>query len=216
MEQVEKMVKTSLADVDAYKDDDDLQPLSLIATNLPGLGIDLYVGDKRAASDPELLAQHNIVTMLNCAVNLDINVVTSADQKGENLPYGPGFIRYYKLGIIDGPGNPTPMLLAGYYQLAGLLEQNFPTRASYPRREQGNVLILCRGGRSRSVTLAALYLHQIWKERFPTLAEAITFVSEKRGLPEASRPFRPKPVLREAAQWAAEAVELLTPNQGDR
>jgi hypothetical protein len=127
-----------------------------------------------------------------------------------NLPYGHGFIRYYKLGIIDGSGNPAPMLLAGYYQLCGLLAQAFPERPSYPRKEKGNVLVLCRGGRSRSVIIASLYLHLVCSDRYPTLEKAIAVVSEQRGLPLTSRPFRPKPVLRKAALWAAAMAVKIT------
>lgn len=192
--------------------DADLSPISLIERHLPGSGVDLYLGDSRAASDPELLARHNIVMVLNCAVNLDINLVVEADPKAMSLPYGPGFVRYYKLGIIDGPGNPVPMMLAGYYQLAGLLQQTFPDRATYPRRETGNVLVNCRGGRSRSVALAALYLHLIWSERYPTLDSAIDHVRAARGLSPETRYKRPKPVLVESARWAADMVKKIAPH----
>ena len=192
-----------------------LSPLSLIERNLPGSGVDLYIGDSRAASDPELLAGNNIVMVLNCAVNLDINLVVEADPKATVLPYGPGFVRYYKLGIIDGPGNPAPMLLAGYYQLAGLLQQRFPDRATYPRRESGNILVNCRGGRSRSVALAALYLHLEWAERYPTLESAIEHVRTARGLSPKTRYKRPKPVLLESAYWAADMVKIIAPHIPD-
>jgi len=194
---------------------DNLPPLSLIERDLPLSGVDLYVGDKRAAADPELLARHNIVMVLNCAVNLDINVVVDADPTATVLPYGPGFVRYYKLGIIDGPGNPATMMLAGYYQLAGLLEQIFPERPTYPRRETGNVLVLCRGGRSRSVALTSLYLHLAWTNRYPTLESAIDHVFTARGLHPETRYKRPKQELVAAARWAAHMVRLITPHVPD-
>lgn len=198
------------------RDDDDLPadsklpPLSLIERELPGSGADLFVGDRRAASDPALVAGHRIAMMLNCAVNLDINVVTqAADPAAGGLPCGAGFVRYYKLGIVDGPGNPASMMLAGYYQLAGLLAQTFPDKPSYPRREKGNVLVLCRGGRSRSVTLAALFLHLERPERYPTLESALEHVSRARGLPAEGRADVPKPALIEAARWAAATARLI-------
>lgn len=203
--------------IDLFADDDrdNLTPLSLIERDLPVSGVDLFVGDKRAAADPELLSRHNIVMVLNCAVNLDVNVVTESDPAATALPYGPGFVRYYKLGIIDGPGNPAPMMLAGYYQLAGLLAQTFPDKPSYPRRETGNVLVLCRGGRSRSVMLTSLYLHLARADRYPTLDAAIDHVCEARGIPPETRYKRPKPDLRAAARWAADMARMIAPHIPD-
>ena len=83
--------------------------------------------------------------------------------------YGIGAVRYYKLGLIDGPGNPETMMLAGFYLLRGAFEQELPDKHTYPRRERGNVLVNCRGGRSRSVALVALFLHVEMPERYPTL-----------------------------------------------
>ncbi len=44
--------------------------------------------------------------MFNCAVNLDFNYVGEA-QSDPAAGIASGFapIRYYKLGIVDGPGN---------------------------------------------------------------------------------------------------------------
>ena len=189
----------------------DLGPLTRI-THLDGPDIDIFVGDKRAISDPALLAENGIKMVLNCAVNLDVDIVEAPDPSAEALPWGRGYVRYYKLGLVDGPGNPMPMILAGYYQLAGLIEQQFPDKPSYPMRERGNVLVNCRAGRSRSVTLVGLYLHLQMPERFPTLAEAIDFVAAKRGLAENIRHKTPKPVLIGAAEWAAEMVKMIRPH----
>jgi len=189
----------------------DLGPLTRIA-HLPGPGIDLYVGDKRAVSDPALLERHGIKMVLNCAVNLDIDIVAEPDPAAQVLPWGRGHVRYYKLGIVDGPGNPMPMMLAGYYQLTGLIRQEFPDKPSYPMREKGNVLVNCRAGRSRSVTLVALYLHLELPERFPTLEAAIDHVARTRGLAEEIRYKTPKPVLIEAADWAARMAQMIRPH----
>lgn len=190
----------------------DLPPLSLVERDLPGSGADLYVGNKHAASDPALLAKHNIKMVLNCAVNLDINVVTQPDPSAKVLPWGPGYVRYYKLGIIDGPGNPAPMLLAGYYQLKGLLAQTFPDKPSYPHRDPGNVLVICRAGRSRSVTLSSLYLHLERPDRYPTLDSALDHVATMRGLTPDIRHLTPKPILIEAAHWSAQMAKMIAPH----
>lgn len=188
------------------------RPITLIERNLSGLGIDLFIGDKRAASDPVILAEHGITTVLNCAVNLDINLVTEPSPEAMALPWGTGFVRYYKLGIVDGPGNPVPMMLAGYYQLCGLLAQKMPEKPSYPRREQGNLLVNCRAGRSRSVTLVALYLHLQEPARFPTMEAAIAHICALRGIPDALRYKTPKPVLIDAALWAAKMARMIEPH----
>src|SRR5690606_40603294 len=73
------------------------------------------------------------------------------------------------LPIFDGAGNPKTMMLAGYYLLQGAFQQILPEKESYPLRERGNVLVNCRGGRSRSVALVSLFLHHEMPELFPTL-----------------------------------------------
>ncbi|MBD9529253.1 dual specificity protein phosphatase [Paracoccus sp. PAR01] len=188
------------------------EPITLIERNLIGTGVDLYIGDKRAASDPAMLARHNIQMVLNCAVNLDINCVTEVNPDSAALGWGTGFVRYYKLGIVDGPGNPVPMMLAGYYQMCGLLEQKMPDKPSYPRRAHGNLLVNCRAGRSRSVTLAALFLHLQMPQRFPALEDAIGHICRLRGIPDALRFKTPKPVLIEAAEWAASMARMIQPH----
>ncbi len=57
--------------------------------------------------------------MVNCAVNLDFNYVRQADlvSDHEGSAYGPGEMRYYKIGLIDGAGNPDTQMIAAYYIL---------------------------------------------------------------------------------------------------
>ena len=81
---------------------------------------------------------------------------------------GTAPFRVFKLGLVDGE-NPNGMMLGGYYILHGALRQTLPEKQSYPRREHGNVLVHCRGGRSRSIALVALYLHLQDPIRFPEL-----------------------------------------------
>ena len=129
--------------------------LSLIEPVVPRYGVGIYVSGMEGAGDLPLLAGHEITTVMNCAVNLDLNYATEPfpDHELQHPLYGIGAVRYYKLGLIDGPGNPETMMLAGFYLLRGAFEQQLPEKATYPRRVRGNVLVNCRGGRSRSVAL---------------------------------------------------------------
>ncbi|CDN58176.1 Dual specificity protein phosphatase (plasmid) [Neorhizobium galegae bv. officinalis bv. officinalis str. HAMBI 1141] len=182
-----------------------LEKLSLIYEKHPAYGVDLYISGKEGASDLPMLREHGITTVVNCAVNLDFNYVQPATLVAdhEGSVYGPGEIRYYKIGLIDGSGNPDTQMLAAYYILKAALEQVLPEKPSYPRREQGGVLINCRGGRSRSVVVVSLFLHATLPQEFPTLESAIAFVRTQRRLPEKEWYKAPKPVLIEAARHAA-------------
>lgn len=172
-------------------------------------GADLYIGNRQAASDPALLAEHGVGVVLNCAVNLDINMVTDPAADVTNLPFGWGPVRYYKLGMIDGAGNSDDFLMAGYFQLRGLLTQQMPDKPSYPWKERGHVLVHCRGGRSRSVTLVALFLHLERPETYPTLEAAIAHVRTHRQLGPKEWPSAPKQVLIDAATRCAEILRPL-------
>lgn len=183
--------------------------ISLIYQNLPVHGVDLYVGGREGASDIALLKAHGISSVLNCAVNLDFNYVEATSAEGQGVGYGPALIRYYKLGIVDGPGNPQTMMLAGYFQLRGVFEQILPEKPSYPLRERGNVLVNCRAGRSRSVILVALFLHLHVPEEFPNLDDAINHVRRKRELRPEEWHETPKPMLIAAAERTAQWVRLI-------
>jgi hypothetical protein len=181
-------------------------PLSLIVDDLPPFGIKLFVGDADGASDRRLLEKNDIAIVINCAVNLDVDYTVKAG--GEiSSPQGP--IRNYKLGLIDDAGNPDTMLLAGYYLLDGALHQKLPDRPTYPHRRQGNVLLHCRGGRSRSVILAALYIHINMPDRFPTLDSAIDHLRSARALHPDEWFETPKPMLIEAARHAATWIQRI-------
>lgn len=184
--------------------------LSLIEKSLPGWNVDLYIGGREAVCNPKLLAAHDIKIIVNCAINFDVNFVTGSqpDDK-EILASGPGLLRYYKLGLVDDAGNSDTMLLSGYYLLRGALEQTFPERASYPHREKGNVLVNCRAGRSRSVTLVALFLHLEMPEIYPTLTAAIAHVRIQRQLHPDEWFETPKPQLIHAAEQAADMIRLV-------
>lgn len=189
----------------------DRPAISEIAKPIGKEGATLYVGGAEGARDLALLRELGITTVVNCAVNLDINYVGEAllPAEGEKCAAGHAPVRSYKIGMIDGDGNPETMMLAGYYILDGAIHQTMPDKPSYPMRERGNILVHCRGGRSRSVALVALYLHVAHRDRFPTLEAAIDHVRVRRELHEDEWFETPKPVLINAARRAAEAIERL-------
>jgi myo-inositol-1(or 4)-monophosphatase len=111
--------------------------------------------------------------------------------------------------MIDGPGNPESMVLAGYHLMRSALDQVLPEKASYKVREKGNILVNCRGGRSRSVTIVALFLHLEYPDRYPTLDSAIAHIREKRELHPDEWYETPKPALIHLAERAASMEKLL-------
>jgi myo-inositol-1(or 4)-monophosphatase len=186
-------------------------PISLIVSNIPIWGIDIYIGGSTGAADTQLLKKHNITTVINCAVNLDINLVEQLDEQHTQplCHFGSGPIRYYKIGLIDGPGNPESMVLAGYHLMRSSLSQKIPDKPSYKVRQKGNILVHCRGGRSRSVTIVALFLHLEWPSYFPTLDSAIAHIRETRQLHPDEWCETPKPILIELAYRAIKMEMLL-------
>lgn len=185
--------------------------ISLIETDLAPGGFSIYIGGTEAARDVALLREHRIAIALNCAVNLDINYVNEPNEmaSGEKRAHGTGPVRAFKLGLVDGPGNPETMMLAGFLLLDGAIRQELPEKRSYPQRSRGNVLVHCRGGRSRSTVLVALYLHLMRPESYPNLDAAIAHVRDKRGLHPDEWDSAPKSVLIEAARQAVEAARHL-------
>ncbi|GGA61813.1 dual specificity protein phosphatase family protein [Pelagibacterium lentulum] len=185
--------------------------ISLIAEGIGEDKVSLYIGGSDGARDLDLLRQNGITTVINCAVNLDFNYVLEPALAAEpgKVATGHGALRAYKIGLIDGDGNPARMMLAGYYILDGALKQRMPERESYPHRERGNILVHCRGGRSRSVALVSLYLAKNHADRFPSLDDAIAHVRERRELRRDEWFETPKPMLIEAARQAAQAIDVL-------
>jgi hypothetical protein len=192
-------------------DEDRLPTLSLIYERHPTYGVDLFISGKEGASNLELLRRNGITTVLNCAVNLDFNYVDQPKDFPDDggRVFGPGEIRYYKIGLIDGAGNPETQMVAAHYMVRAALEQILPDKPSYPRRERGNVLINCRGGRSRSVAVMALFLHLTVPDEFATLDAAIDHIRKYRQLPEDEWFKAPKPVLADAARRAAEWIRVV-------
>lgn len=185
--------------------------ISLIGRGLGPNKVDLYIGGREGASNLELLKQHGIQVVVNCAVNLDLNLVAEPEMaaNGEGVGSGYGAIRYYKLGLIDGEGSPDTMMLGAYYILDGALKQTMPKRATYPFPDGGNVLVNCRSGRSRSVALVALFLHKQQPDLFPTLDDAVAHIREHRELRPDEWFETPKPSLYEAARRASAWIDAI-------
>ena len=185
------------------------EKISLIESGVEPDGCQIFIGGTDAARDIGLLRRRNIAVVVNCTINLDINYVLDPAEpaKGDSCACGVGPLRVIKLGWVDGPGNTEDMILGGYYLLDGALRQKIPNKDTYPRQEKGNVLVHCRGGRSRSTALVALFLHLDRPEKFPTLDCALEHVRKKRGLSPDEWPTAPKPVLVQAARRAAECVK---------
>lgn len=175
-------------------------PISFIE-RLPHWDVDILVGDSRAMGSPAILAEHGVTTVVNCAINLDMNIVP---EEQDHAPF-----RYYKLGLIDGNGNPQDQMIGAYFILRAALDQVMPERPTYPNKVRGNVMVNCRGGRSRSVTLVALFLHLEMPQTYPTLESAIQHIREKRELRPEEWHETPKPMLMEAARHAARQIERL-------
>ena len=191
-----------------------LPSLSLIARGVEPHGADLLIGGTAAARNVELLRRHGISTVVNCAINVDVNYVPApvehggVGETGALCRAGHAPFRVYKLGLVDGD-NPAGMMLGGYCILHGALHQTMPEKESYPRQVNGNVLVHCREGRSRSVALVALYLHLQDPVRFPDLESAIAVVREKRGLPPEEWSEAPNPEIIDAAAETARAIRAL-------
>jgi hypothetical protein len=186
--------------------------MSLVWEGRASAAPDIYVGGMEAAADISYLTEHGVGSVLNCSINADIDYVDvpyDAEARDDLNRYGYGPIRYYKLGLVDGPGNPPEMLLAGYYLLCGIIGQQMPDRPSYPNQERGHVLVNCRAGRSRSIILTSLYLHLQFGKRFPHLANALSFVRAAREIRPDEFYEAPNNDLVAAAEWAVAAVGRL-------
>ena len=181
-----------------------LEPITHLADGIGTDKVSLFVGDQIGASDDNLLRQHKIMNVLNCAVNCDINYVDETldlTPGGTNRVFGYAPVRTAKIGMIDGEGNDPMLMFAAVHMLHGMLHQAFPEKKSYPLRQPGNVLVHCRGGRSRSVAVAALYLNHMFPERWPSLDDLIDEIRHKRGIPQNEFDRVPTAgILRNAAQ----------------
>ncbi|MFB9223643.1 protein phosphatase [Paracoccus cavernae] len=148
----------------------------------------LYVGNLTGAQDGAALLAAGITSSLNVSLNIDVPPL--------ELPDGT-HMRRAKVGLIDGLGNTPAHLAAAVLALEGLVTQASPGKPNYPAHRAGHVLVNCRGGRSRSVIVLAIYLHLRAAGAFPTLASAVSHIRKARGNSE-TYPLPPMLDLAEA------------------
>ncbi|WP_198513211.1 protein phosphatase [Brucella pituitosa] len=127
----------------------------------------LYVGNLTGASDPQAMLAENVTSSLNVSLNIHVPEV--------QLPDGI-HVRRAKVGLIDGEGNNVAHMAAAVLALDGLVTQASPGKPYYPAHRAGNVLVNCRGGRSRSVAVLALYLHLKDPSAFPDFEKAVSHI----------------------------------------
>jgi len=84
-----------------------------------------------------------------------------------------------------------------------------PKRETYPFADGGNVLVNCRSGRSRSVSLVALFLHKQQPDLYPTLDDALAVIRTKRELRPDEWFETPKPMLYAAARRASDWIDMV-------
>ncbi|RQP07425.1 protein phosphatase [Paracoccus sp. MA] len=132
----------------------------------------LYVGNLTGASDGAALLAAGITSSLNVSLNIDVAPLQLSD--GTHM-------RRAKVGLIDGAGNTPAHLAAAVLALEGLVTQTSPGKPNYPAHRAGHVLVNCRGGRSRSVIVLAIYLHLRAPGTFPTLDSAVSHIRRARG-----------------------------------
>lgn len=158
----------------------------------------LFIGNRVAADDAPLLLRHDITSTMNLAVNIELAPLALGDGT---------VVRRTHIGLIDGPGNQPQHLLGAVLTLHGLLGQDSPGKKSYPPHRKGNVLVHCRGGRSRSAGMLALYLCLVFPDDFPTLDEALAHIRSVRGLSTAY----PLPAMIELAEAVLQHRQSLAP-----
>ncbi|MBY6089427.1 dual specificity protein phosphatase family protein [Maritimibacter alkaliphilus] len=168
---------------------EDARPLLFpVSAAEPGL-TQLWLGNLTAAEDAQALEAAGITATLNLAINIFPGPV--------QLPSGV-HVRRYQIGMLDGPGNDPAMLAAAVQLVDGLAGVYVPGKPHYPPHAKGGLLVHCRGGRSRSVTVLALWLHLRRREDFPTLDAALHHLRQVRGQDE-SYPLPPMIALARAA-----------------
>lgn len=172
------------------EEEDRLAVLLPVLGGIDDAGKTLFIGNAVAANDAGLLLKHGITSTMNLAVNVEMPPLALGDGT---------VVRRTHIGLIDGPGNIAQHLLGAVFVLHGIINQQSPGKAHYPPHRAGNVLVHCRGGRSRSAGTIALYLHLFRPERFPAFEDALLHVRSCRGLDET----QPQPAMLDLCRQAA-------------
>ncbi|TYC61730.1 dual specificity protein phosphatase family protein [Rhodobacterales bacterium] len=133
----------------------------------------LYLGNLAAAENAEQLMAVDITETLNVSINMFPGPLI--------LPDGV-HVRRYQIGMIDGAGNSPYLMAAAVHAVEGLMRGYVPAKPHYPKHRKGNILVHCRGGRSRSVALIALWLATFAEEGFGGFEAALVHLRTLRGL----------------------------------
>lgn len=153
---------------------EDRRPLLWQVSDAPGPGLGaLWLGNLPAAEDGAALQQAGIAASLNLAMNIFPGPLVRPD--GLHL-------RRYQIGLLDGPGNAPESLAAAVTLIDGLAAIYTEGKPHYPAHARGGLLVHCRGGRSRSVTVLALWLHLRRPAEFPRFEDALAHLRALRGL----------------------------------
>ncbi|HBM59203.1 MAG TPA: protein phosphatase [Citreicella sp.] len=183
-------------DSTAEEASEDARPLLWPVDAAPGPGLSgLWLGNLAAAEEAQALQGAGITTTLNLAMNLNPGPLA--------LPQG-GHVRRHQIGLLDGPGNAPQLLAAAVLLIDGLASCYTPPKPHYPPHQPGGLLVHCRGGRSRSVTVLALWLHLRRGAQFPTLEAALAHLRQLRALPDSY----PLPPMLALARQALDAGGL--------
>jgi myo-inositol-1(or 4)-monophosphatase len=171
------------------EEEDRLPVLLPVLADIDAAGRTLFIGNAVAANDAILLLRNGITSTMNLAVNIEMPPLALDDGS---------VVRRTHIGLIDGPGNIAHHLLGAVLVLHGIINQQSPGKAYYPPHRAGNVLVHCRGGRSRSAGTIALYLHLARPEHFPAFEDALLHVRSCRGLDET----QPQPAMLDLCRQA--------------
>lgn len=156
---------------------EDANPLLYPAAETPGPGLGaLWLGNLPAAEDAAELHQNGITATLNLAINIFPGPLALSDGTQ---------VRRYQIGMIDGPGNAPQTLAAAVQLIDGLAAGYTAGKPHYPAHRPGGLLVHCRGGRSRSVTVLALWLHLRRPDAYPDLAAALAHLRALRGIDDS-------------------------------
>ncbi|MGU3576062.1 dual specificity protein phosphatase family protein [Brucellaceae bacterium C25G] len=153
------------------KEEDNFSLIVPVFENTGAHNATIYIGNQVTANDAALLLQENITSTMNVAVNVYLAPLQLTDGT---------HIRRTQIGLIDGHGNSLSHLVAAVLALDGILNQESPGKPHYPPHRYGNVLVHCRGGRSRSLAVLAIYLFWRHREQFPSLERAIKHIRDLR------------------------------------
>lgn len=136
----------------------------------------LFLGNLAAAEDPDSLLKCRVTETLNVSINMFPGPLQLADGT---------HVRRYQIGMIDGHGNDPHLLAASVFTVEGLMRGYVPSKPHYPKHRKGNILVHCRGGRSRSVVLIALWLSTFAPDRFASFEAALAHLRQLRGLSDS-------------------------------